>query len=245
MSHKSISPKLSLIIPVHSDHSRLREIESLIATEQFEKIFGEVLICHNGVVSSVTHEFFQNWISKFSQQSKISFSFYHTDTAGLGAGYKLGLSNAKFEWIVLSASDLPFGLSDVVAFLNTKKDLHQLYVGSKWHDDSIIKYSLLRKVASLIYRGIRNLAFFPLRLPRDTQGTMILSLQQAKQLDYKSCQNDYLFTLQLILRQLRRNQNIIELPISMRFRHDNDSSLNIFFDGIRFILGTINLRIKK
>src|SRR6185312_10810661 len=88
--------------------------------------------------------------------------------AGIGVAFRRGLEHLakhnldlnKNDWIVLAATDLPFGFSDLEALIyheGQNGDQVSVYVGSKAHPESVVVRDWKRKLATLLFYHARNL----------------------------------------------------------------------------------------
>ncbi len=232
---------VSYVVPFHSDVDRLsRTIEVLRANRTIRRI-GEVLLCHNGRALPMS--------SLDSLRGRLDPGFeklLHTEDAGIGAGYRMGISNAACTHLVLSASDLPFGFSDLDAFVLEQRRTSQpipLAIGSKGHCDSRVgPRPLARRVASLVFFGLRRAMLGPLT-PRDSQGTFLGLREVLVSLAEECPANGYLFSLELATACTHRyRRRILELPIRQT-QDDGPSSVSLIGEAPA-LLGSL-LRIRK
>lgn len=217
----------SLVLPFHRDADRLLITLKYLHETQFDLPLAEILLCHNGppLTDSVQ--------SRIKGCLRKNVALLHTDRKGLGAGYKLGIEAASGEFVILSASDLPFGLSDIEAFLNSRKKSHTFppfAIGSKSHKSSRIEgYGALRRGASVAFWLVRTL-FLGRQTPRDSQGSLIVRTRLAKKLIQSSNCDSYFFPVEFITLAQRQGIEVIELPVVLE-NHDDNSSVSLLKDG--------------
>lgn len=221
----------SLIIPFHADYARLSASIKLLTEQGHAWNILEVLLCHNGkpLTPEQTKEV-EAYCSK-------SVRLLHTDDAGIGAGYRIGISNATQPYCILSASDLPFGFTDVESFLGRSidgKTFDIFAIGSKAHPDSKVHgYGLMRKLASSILLIVRMI-LLGRETPGDSQGTIIVKTDSARRLIPEISSNDYCFTLEFITCALRKGIRVVELPVVLE-NHDGSTSVSLIKDGFRMV----------
>lgn len=214
---------ISLILPFHSDVERLKTTLEILNESMQKYKISEVLLCHNG--TPLTTE----------QKAKIELllipgsKLLHTDSAGIGAGYKLGIANATQSSCLLSASDLPFGFTDIESY-NKLKSAARLAIGSKAHAQSkIAGYGLGRKIASFGFWALRS-TFLSSKTPKDSQGTILIETELAKKLIKKSVYDNYFFSVELITLAQLEGIIPIEIPVVLE-NHDGESSVSIVRDS--------------
>lgn len=213
----------SFVIPFHSDFSRLsKTLEILTKNEEKYKIT-EMLLCHNG--PKMDPKDWQELSSKLPKNAKL----LHTDKKGIGAGYKLGIENSTQAYTILSASDLPFGFTDIESFQqHTPPPLFA--IGSKAHKDSKIQgYGLKRTIMSYGFWLVRAL-FLGSKTPKDSQGSILIDTQLAKGLIKKSLYDNYFFSVELITLAQQQKVNTVEIPVILE-NHIGESSVSAIRDS--------------
>ena len=165
----------SLVLPFYRDLKTL--CLTLQSLEQREGgcHFSEVLLCHNGPSLSASEK------ASLEPFLTDKCRLHHTEQAGLGAGYKLGIEKSSSPYVVLSASDLPFGTTDVESFL-ALEEKPQLGIGSKAHPESRShQRAISRKLASFGFYLARRVLLGK-GTPKDSQGTILVETKLAKEL---------------------------------------------------------------
>jgi hypothetical protein len=228
---------ISLIIPCyHKDYHRIEKILPKIISKAAQYLIGEVIFVSNGPRTI-------NLQDKFPLNSSILFRHEHTNSIGLGAAYKEGIKQATYSIICLSASDLPFGFSDVAAYLCCKDQSHaSIFIGSKRHPKSIIfNRSIFRDVMSCSFYVLRKL-FLNLKTPRDSQGTIIFT-KTSLHADPTSIGDDnYFYSCALLSWEVFYGGSFEELPIQATLTQDNPSHMNIISTSLSMFWNLIRLR---
>lgn len=232
---------LSIVIPFHSDYQRVIPTLARIALESEKWSIKEVLLCHNGPnMEAVTA------LEPFAQSanSNIKVILLHTSEKGIGAAYRLGIQNASEPYVILSASDLPFGFSDLQGFFDYKRQNNlfpEFSVGSKLHPRSDISaYPLTRKIYSHLFYLTRRVVLGR-GTPRDSQGTLIGSTLLFGKLLSQVHSQDYFFSLELLSLAIASGLSIIELPVVLE-NHEQESSVAPIGDGSKMFLRLFDLR---
>jgi hypothetical protein len=226
----------SLVLPFHSDYKRL--VPTLEQLKNASQKFGikEILLCHNGpnLEALEAARGYETGIIRV----------FHTSEKGIGAAYRLGILNATQANTILSASDLPFGFSDVESFENYKNEIGNypdLAIGSKFHLRSeISSYQLSRKIYSRIFYILRVL-ILGFSTPKDSQGTILGSTEILRRLEEKTISRDYFFSLEILSIAIAQSINVIELPIQLT-NHDQESSVAPVNDGLSMMKRLLELR---
>lgn len=228
---------IDYIIPFHKDIQRLTKTLNILRQARMVYPIKNIFFCHNGVIKN-TDEF-----DAFKKNLHDNEFLYHTDVAGIGAGYKLGIEKSQSEYIVLSASDLPFSLSDLKQFL-ILKPYKLMVIGSKAHAKSVISgRSYPRRATTQVFYLIRKLLFGP-KTPGDSQGTIIIKRDLATKILDMKCSDSYLFSLEAITYATQAfGIEVVEVPIIYEESGDV-SAVRIVGDSLKMAKGVMQLKLK-
>lgn len=223
----------SLVVPFHRDVTRL---ERVFAAHDEARRYGisEILFCHNGPpLDAATVEQLQRGLPPDAR-------FLHVDERGIGAGYRLGIEHARAPWTILSASDLPFGFSDVRAFVELSPR-STVAIGSKAHRDSKLPgWSATRRAAGFAFYLLRRV-LLGRATPGDSQGTIIIETELARRLLPEVESNDYFFSLEILTLAAEQGFVPIELPVQLEDT-GGSSSVSLVRDSIALARKTWSLR---
>ncbi len=205
----------------------VRELESLV--QRFPG--SEVFLLVNGS-GDKTWEIAQNLAKKYSWVKS-----FHDSEKGMGVAYRRGLRELQKmsiggeSWAVLTASDLPFGFSDLDSFVGLgpaawKENL--LFIGSKRHPKSKVHRNWKRRLGSMIFE-LTRLIVLKIRT-KDTQGTLFLRGDQVSVVE-KLHSDDYFVTVEIVY-FCERKGRVFEMPVDLRPEIRN-SKISIFKDGYK------------
>ena len=220
----------SLVLPFHSDFERLYPTLSLLSEQRARRGIEEILLCHNGPRLRPETE-----RSIIELAARHQAAYLHTDRKGIGAGYRLGILNAAQPRCLLSASDLPFGFSDLDSFdehIRKFQETPALAIGSKGHRATTFEgHFPKRRAASWAFFVLRSL-LLGRETPRDTQGTILIATDLARVLVPHCRYDDFFFPVEIITLAQRRGVRILELPVRVG-RWSGASSVSVVRDGCR------------
>jgi hypothetical protein len=229
----------SLVIPFHSDVDKLAGTLALLREAGAAHGIREILLCHNG---STLAPDTRRSIEALAWEGVRLLS---TPNKGIGAGYKLGIAAAREEFLVLSASDLPFGFTDVDAFGAWARE-HAgppaVAIGSKGHPASRLadSYGMRRRLASRAFWLLRALVLGR-ETPKDSQGSILVRTELARALLPELAYDNYLFSLELVTLAQRRGHVVVELPIEISHHEGGASSVSLLRDGRRMAIDLVRL----
>ncbi len=164
----------------------------------------------------------------------------HIDARGIGAGYRVGIEHAASEVCVLSASDLPFGFTDIVAF-QAQERRPSLAIGSKAHRASVLTgWGIKRRAAGFAFYLLRR-ALLGSGTPHDSQGTILIETALAKRLLPSVQSNDYFFSLEIVTLAMAEGVRPVELPVTLE-ANSGPSSVSLTSDSVALAKKTWQLR---
>lgn len=167
---------------------------------------------------------------------------FFTSQRGHGLAHRTNILNAKYEHVLLTGIDLPFGFMDLEQVLPIW-DQYDIVVGSKAHPQSKIEYPWQRKVSSFFFRKLLRL-FFNIKI-RDPQGAVFLHRSTVLPLLKFATETNTFFTTQLIIYATSCDFNMTEVPVTMiQDKHKRKSRYKLIQDS-KAILKSMLKEYKK
>lgn len=229
----------SLVLPFHSDLTSIGTTVRRAREEGPAHGIREVLLAHNGKPLSAEAQAKVDALVAPRDGDRPEVRFLDTTAKGIGAGYKLGIGEAREPFVILSADDLPFGWSDVLAFERAGRP--DFAIGSKAHPDSqLAGVTKKRRIASITFLTLRRL-LLGWGTPGDSQGSFILRTSVAKSLLPDLVYDHYLCSLELATLHLKRGGKVVEVPIVVD-HNPHQSSVSVVKDGWRMTKELVELR---
>ncbi|MDH5675335.1 MAG: hypothetical protein OEZ06_24655 [Myxococcales bacterium] len=144
------------------------------------------------------------------------------EPAGIGHAYHHGMQRvfstpaSPGQWILLTAGDFPFGITDLEGFLPFARRYRgrAIAVGSKAHRDSRIRTRGKRQIPTLVYRALRR-GIVGMRT-RDSQGTVFMARGDAQLLATRVRSRDFFYSTELVYWAERLGYAVEELPVQLR-----------------------------
>lgn len=229
-----MTTRLTYVLPVHNQERVLREsVQRLVAGLQ-EFAGSEVILVENGstdaspaICADMARAHATGPVSVIAAQS----------AQGLGHALRRGIELARGEVLVLTAADLPFGFTDLDAYLHA--DPHpRLAIGSKAHPASRTHVPLTRRAMSEGFRLLRR-AVLGLRV-RDSQGTILIDATLARALAPRLQCGDFLISTEIVAWAVRLGTTPLELPIT--YTAGSGSTVSPVRDSVRMGRGLLALR---
>lgn len=222
------------MLPVHNQERVLREtVERLV--ESLGAFPGsEVLLIENGSSDS-SPELCRALEAEYSGGAVRVVAA--RSPRGMGHAYRRGIDLAAGDTLVLTAADLPFGFTDLDAYLR-ERPRPRLAIGSKGHHGSQTRIPLVRRVMSETFRLLRRVVL-GLRV-RDSQGTILIDAALARALAPRLQCGDYLISTEIVTWAARLGVTPLELPIT--YAASGASTVSPWRDSVHMAAGLLALR---
>ena len=229
----------TLVIPFHRDLTSVVRTARRACDEGVAHGVREVLLAHNGGPLAPEQRSTVEDLTAAAADGKPEVRLLDTTAKGIGAGYKLGIAAAQEEFVVLSADDLPFGWSDLIAFERAGRP--DFAIGSKAHRASVLDgRSAVRNISTAGFLTLRRL-LLGWSTPGDSQGSLIIRTSVAQALLPELFYDHYLASLELATLHLRRGGRVVEVPIIVE-EAPHPSSVSVVKDGWRMARELVDLR---
>ena len=235
---------LSIIIPLYNEEKRLKK--SLISLIKFIKIKPkkkiEIIFISDGSTDSTN-----KIISLFIKENKKileSFLIKYAKNVGKGYAIKKGILKSKNDWILICDADMSVNPNQFNIWYQNKKiiDKNKAYFGSRRHEKSNVKSSIVRKTLGLIFiLFIRIL--LNIRLKDSQCGFKIFHRSYALKIFKKISSFRFAFDIELTILLTKFKINIIELPL--KWVHQDGSKLSLFYDIPKMIYDIFIIRLKN
>ncbi|OCI30659.1 N-glycosyltransferase [Oerskovia enterophila] len=198
----------------------------------------EVLVVENGSTDKTT-ETLEDIARSWSHPCRLVV--LHS-RPGLGEALRTGVLASKGQRVLLTADDLPFGLSDFEEFVKLPQDV-VVAIGSKAHPDSQVTRSRRRAIQSRIFRFLRS-ALLQSKVG-DSQGTIWADGDWCRSLAVLSHESGLMWTTELVLAAEQQGITVVEVPVVLSRTHEAGSSRFRAGDAVRSFIGFVRLAIYK
>jgi hypothetical protein len=230
-----VTPTISYVIPVHNNASSIASVVRRVAERIAAHPGSEVVLIENAstdasaaVIEGLADTLSTERVTVLACRS----------AKGIGCAWRVGIPRTTGELVVLTASDLPFGFSDLDGALRLQPR-PPLLIGSKAHPSSVLEVDRLRKMMSRLFRVVRGLLLGLWQ--GDTQGSLLISGPLLRELAPDLGCADYLVATEIIAEGVRRGVTPVEVPITYP-RQDQRSTVSPLRDSLRMLAGLVRLR---
>ena len=168
---------LSIIIPLYNEEKRLKktlpELSKFLKKSLKDNI--EIIFVSDGSNDN-TNKIIKNYINKKPIKFKIKFLKYKKNV-GKGYAVKRGILIAKNKWILICDTDFSVHPSQFKNWYKNKliNSNIEAYYGSREHQNSTIKASLLRVILGFLFKMIKSYRF-----AFDVELTILLNKKKIK-----------------------------------------------------------------
>ncbi|HEX6538895.1 MAG TPA: glycosyltransferase family 2 protein [Candidatus Dormibacteraeota bacterium] len=229
-----MAPRISYVLPVHNQEAVIaHSVASLRERLQIHP-GSEILLIENG--SSDTSAAVCAALAQRHGADAVPVRMARS-AQGMGHALRCGIEHAHGDVLVLTAADMPFGFTDLDAYL-TCRPRPAVAIGSKAHAASRTRIPLQRRVMSQAFRLLRWIVL-GLHV-RDSQGTILIDAQLARALAPKLCCGDYLISTEIVTWASRMGHAPVELPVT--YVAPRSSTVSPIRDSVRMAKGLFALR---
>lgn len=226
--------RIAYVVPVHNQEQTLPRTIPRLAARLRGDPGSEVVLVENGS----TDRSMAVCVELAARLNTREVSVRAVSSArGMGHALRRGMQLARAELVVLTAADLPFGFTDLDAYL-ALTDRPLLAIGSKAHPASKVQAPMLRRLMSDVFRRLR-IALVDLHVG-DSQGTILIDGALAHRLlPHLRC-GDFLFSTELVCWAERYGVTAVEVPIM--YTAGSGSTVSPVRDSWRMGVGLLALR---
>lgn len=227
-------PRLSVVVPAHNSGAVLADSVGILTAALADAPGAEVILVENGSRDGTWAQAQElagrSWpVPVVACQSPV----------GLGRAYAEGLRRASGDVVLLTADDLPFGMTDVASW-RAAGCPDGLVIGSKAHAASVVPRPFIRRLMTYVFTMLRRVV---LGLSvGDTQGTIFVPAAWARRVAPRLAEGGYLFSTELLYAAHLQGCPITEVPIALRDRDDDGGTRIKVSDIVEMAAGLLRLR---
>ena len=241
---------ITWILPAHNEAQTLPRIIARL-DQECQRRASEIPLARAIIVENGSSDSTWDTARTLEKQSRKGFQVLAVQSPdkGIGHAYALGIKHAveidtsEGHWVLASAADLPFGMSDVDQFLQVLKSQPSVSVliGSKRHPQSQVVRTFKRTVMTMFFYLLRRILLGS--HVRDSQGTFCLPASLADFILDQTRSRDFFFSTEFIYRAERRHLPVIEVPIVLE-PEMRGTTVHALRDGLRMLLQILKLRFQ-
>lgn len=226
-------PAVTVVIPAHDSGDQLRISLGVLARE-LPDVGLEVVIVENGSTDGTWEE------AKRLAAESFPFPVVVCQSGiGIGAAYHEGIRRASGSMVLLTADDLPFGVSDLRSW-RALGCPGGMTLGSKAHPSSSVPRGPGRDLMSAGFRLLRWL-ILGMRV-RDCQGTVLVERDWLVAWVPRLREQGYLASTEIVQAALRDGLPVREVPVELATRHGAAGTRIRIRDVIDMGLGLFRIR---
>lgn len=230
----SESLTLSVVVPAHNSGAVLDHTVQTLAAALADSPGAEVILVENGSRDRTWQR-----AQELAARSWAVPVVACQSPVGLGEAYAEGIRRARGDLVLLTADDLPFGMTDVASWRAAGCPAG-LAVGSKAHPASVVPRGFLRRLMTFVFTWLRRL-LLDLQVG-DTQGTVFVPTAWARGVLPRLVESGYLFSTELLYAAHLQGLAITEVPITLEQRPDDGGTRIKVSDVVQMASGLVRLR---
>lgn len=228
--------ELGVVIPCRNGESviaeTIRELERNLSSKD------EIIVVENGSTDQ-TSKVLSGILATWSSTVKLKVL---NSEPGLGNALRVGVLASESQRLLITADDLPFGMSDLFEFRKLGFDT-VLAIGSKAHPKSIVTRASSREIQSKVFRILRR-AFLQSRIG-DSQGTLWVDGVWARTFAILSRETGLMWTTEMVFAAEQQGLEIAEVPVRLVDSHASVESRFNLKDGLRSLSSFVKFATYK
>ncbi len=232
---------ISFIFPIYNEEKRLKFLFKNI--NKYEKKYnGNEFIFVNDGSKDKSSEYIVNYIKDKNKRYKI---VSYKKNMGKGYALKMGVKEAEKDWLLTIDMDLSVKLIQInnwFKIYNLNKN--NVYFGSRNHPKSVLVAKLYRKIIGKILNIILKIVFEKnVSQIKDTQcGFKLYPKKVAKKIFKNIFTFNFAHDIEILTKLNKKKIKVIELPV--RWKHFNQSKVNIITDSLKMIFSIYKIKNK-
>mgnify|MGYP001399547343 CR=1 FL=1 len=233
---------LSVVFPMYNEANRL--FRTFIDIEKFKKMnfikdIEYIFVDDGSNDDSIkkVNDFFKNKKIFNYRVVKIKAN------TGKGNALKKGILKAKKDWILTLDADISVSLLQIKKWVNQKliDNKNDVYFGSRNLKNSEIEFKFHRKILGIIFSFLLNI-LFNIDI-KDTQcGFKLYPKKVAKKIFKNIFTFNFAHDIEILTKLNKKKIKVIELPV--RWKHFNQSKVNIITDSLKMIFSIYKIKNK-
>ena len=230
---------ISIIIPVFNEENCIGEtLDRIVSYMSSKNLSYEIIVADDGSTDRT-----KDIVEKFAKQNQnVEIKFVSLGIhRGKGFAVKLGMKEAKGDYVIFLDVDLSTDISEIDKFLNHIKE-YDIVIGSRALKDSKILFHqpFYREICGKLFNKFLKVV---LGLPyNDTQcGAKMFRNFVAKQIFNKVNIDGFAFDAEVLLLAKIQNYKVVEIPII--WRHSKNTKVKFIKDGINMLLDVLKVKI--
>ena len=235
MKIKNLS--ISFIFPIYNEEKRLKTLFKNITRYEKRNNGNEFIFVNDG-----SNDKSLKYILDFVKNKKYKLVSYKKNM-GKGYALKMGVKEAKKDWILTLDTDLSVKLIQINNWFKIYKlKYNTVYFGSRNHPKSILEAKLHRKVMGNFLNIILKVVFEKkLSQIKDTQcGFKLYPKKIAKKIFKNIFTLNFAHDIEILIKLSKQRIKVKELPI--RWKHYSESKVNIITDSFKIIFSIFKIK---
>jgi len=239
---------LSIILPVYNEQLRLKSafnhILNFLKKKNYSKI--EIIFVDDGSIDNSYNSIilFVKKLKNLKTRNKINIKVIKSKkNIGKGSALKLGVKEAKHEWILTTDIDMSVSLFQVSNWIEKKlvNKRHSAYFADRSHKKSVVERDFFRKILGDIGSFLISI-ILKIKI-KDTQcGYKLYKRANAKFAFSKLKNYGFEHDIELVMILKSKNIEIKQLPV--KWKHKDDGKVNVFLDPIKMLIGILIIRFR-
>jgi len=239
MKIKNLS--ISFVFPIYNEEKRLKFLFKNITQYEKKNNENEFIFVNDGSKDK-SLEYILDFIKNKNKRYKL---ISYKKNMGKGYALKMGVKEAKKDWILTLDTDLSVKLIQINNWFKVYKlKYNSVYFGSRNHSKSILEAKLHRKIIGNILNILLKVIFKKnVYQIKDTQcGFKLYPKKIAKKIFKNIFTFNFAHDIEILIKLNKQRIKVVELPV--KWKHYSESKVDIITDSFKIFFSILKMKNK-
>ena len=213
--------KLTIVIPVFNEEKGIEDsIHRMFSNLKKLNLNPEVLCVDDSI--DKTYEILRRLEKTYNDLKVI----HRTQRSGVGSAIRLGIEKAKGESIIVFMADAPEDVKYFPSIIKKLEEGHDLVQTSRFFKEcKMVGYPFKKRIFNWLCNNSIKVAFFESKL-KDFS-SLFKAFNKKKINGLKLSADEFDLGLEIVLKSIRKNYSIVEVPVNWVEREKGESKLKL------------------
>ncbi len=232
-------PQLTVLIPAYNEEARLgATLDTIFACLSPLPYACDVLVVDDGSTDG-TPDIVRDYAARGHPITLIG------DGVNRGKGYaiKVGLENARGDWVIFTDADLSVPFEEFTRFTTALAEGAEVAIGSRRMAGAelVVHQPWLRETMGTAFRFLTRRLLVGREITDITCGFKAFTRASARFLAARQTLHDWSFDAEILFVARKHGLRIVNIPV--RWRHDEGTKVHMLRDAVRALKGLAQIRI--
>lgn len=229
--------ELTVVIPTFNEEKQIKKtMQGVYAYIKKLRLNPEILVIDDS--TDKTYSILKRLMKRYNNL-KVK---HRTDQRGVGSAIRLGIEKAKGNYIIVYMADAPNDAKYFPAILKKLREGYDIVQTSRFFTESrIIGYPFKKRICNWLCNNFIKVLFFEFKLRDFSSLFKGFNKKRVKALGLRA--NEFDLGLEIVLKAIRKNYRIVELPVDWKEREGGESKLKLSKYARHYFMSVMKIRL--